>query len=100
MTPRSTPRRLQLFVDGKKHAILVNGQTDSSFDAEDSIEFYGTGVDTSFTDTRVYWLAQGTRLGKRIKTKSSRAGPATVQSFSYTGGDQGTVPLYRRTQDR
>jgi hypothetical protein len=32
----------------------------------DAIEFYGVGLDTLSTDTRVYWLIEGTQPGKRI----------------------------------
>ena len=64
--------------------MIVTGQADGRFDAGDSIEFYGTGQDTPFTDTRVYWLIEGTRLGKRIKTRQSRNWQASSLSFPHT----------------
>ena len=73
-----------LFIDGKEQAILVSGESDGRFDPGDSIEFYGTGQDTPYTDTRVYWLIEGTRLGKRIKTKQSRSRVAGAPSFPHT----------------
>jgi hypothetical protein len=84
LDPWIDPRRLRLFVDGKEQALLVSGESDGHFDPGDSIEFYGLGQDTPFTDTRTYWLIEGTRLGKRIKTKQSRSGLTGAQSFLHT----------------
>jgi hypothetical protein len=84
LDPWVDPRRLQLFVDGKEQSILVRGEADGRFDAADSVEFYGTGQDTPFSDTRVYWLIEGTRLGRRIKTKQSRSGIPGIQNFPHT----------------
>ena len=71
-------------MDGKEQAILVSGEEDRRFDATDSIEFYGTGQDTPFTDTRFHWLIEGTRPGKRIKTKQGKNGESAPESFPYT----------------
>ena len=71
-------------MDGKEHAILVPGEEDGRFDATDSIEFYGIGQDTSYSDTRIYWLIEGTQRGKRIKTRKSKDGGSVSRSFPYT----------------
>ena len=48
------PKFLQLYVDGRSsRSVTPNG-----------IEFYATGVDTQWTDTRVYWLVKGFTPGK------------------------------------
>ena len=39
------PRRVQIFHRGQEQAILVQGQSDASFDSGDFIEFYGVGND-------------------------------------------------------
>jgi hypothetical protein len=57
---------LQLYVDGREQAIRVMGGKDGRFGPGDGIEFYGIGLDTPSTDTRVYWLIEGTKVGKRI----------------------------------
>ena len=75
---------LRLFEDGKELAILVRGEEDGRFDAADSIEFYGTGQDTPFTDTRVYWLIEGTRHGKATQDKAERSWVAGAPSFPHT----------------
>jgi len=66
LTARINPQYLQLFVDGKEQPIRVIGGKDGRFGSRDAIEFYGVGLDTPSTDTRVYWLIEGTQPGKRI----------------------------------
>ncbi len=66
LNPGVDPLTLQLFVDGAEQAMRVTGDTDGRFDPADAIEFYGTGVDTASTDTRVYWLRAGVQPGLRI----------------------------------
>ncbi|MEE9501153.1 MAG: C25 family cysteine peptidase, partial [Candidatus Aminicenantaceae bacterium] len=78
------PRSLQLYAEGKEHAIMVTGSQDGWFDAEDAIEFYGTGLDTPYTGTRVYWLVAGSRSGKRIQVARSRGRQEAPSSFPYT----------------
>ena len=80
LDPRADPRRLRLFVDGVEQAMRVTGEADGRFDAADAIEFYATGVDTSSTDTRVYWLAAGDQRGQRIDTTGSAAAMAGAKS--------------------
>ena len=53
-----------------------------------AIEFYGTGLDTPYTDTNVYWLYAGTRPGKRIQK---------VQG-GHAAGHTDKLSLYGRTQ--
>jgi hypothetical protein len=84
LDPAVDPRRLRLYVDGEELAILVQGEGDGRFNPADSVEFYGTGQDTPFTDTRIYWLIEGTRPGKRVKTKQSRSWIAGDSSFPHT----------------
>ena len=66
------------------------------FTATDSIEFYATGLDTPYTDTRVYWLTAGVELGQRIQVAGnpggggSRAGQVPVH-----GATQGSQHLFR-----
>ncbi|GAG08646.1 unnamed protein product, partial [marine sediment metagenome] len=53
------PRYLQLYADGVELSILVTGDEDGRFDQGDAVEFYGTALDTPFTDAHVYWLVIG-----------------------------------------
>ncbi|MGQ9645214.1 MAG: DUF2341 domain-containing protein [Thermodesulfobacteriota bacterium] len=62
LSPKANPRLLQLYTEGIEQPIKVIGKG-LKFEA---IEFYGIGLDTPSTDTRVYWLIEGSRPGKRI----------------------------------
>lgn len=78
------PHNLQLYADGKEIAIAVSGEEDNRFDAEDYLEFYGLGLDTQSTDTRVYWLIAGNTPGKRISKMPSMKGAYLNDSFACT----------------
>jgi hypothetical protein len=68
---------LQLFAEGIEQPIqiLTSSAARSGFD--DGIEFYGTGIDTPFSGTRVYWLVNGRRSpGKRIPQLRASSGPS------------------------
>jgi hypothetical protein len=84
ISPNVDPTRLQLFVDGQEIAIIVNGDKDRTFDPSDSIEFYGIGLDTPYTDSRTYWLVAGTQAGKRIGKAAGQGGATGGGSFPYT----------------
>ncbi len=58
-------RNLRLFIDGNETAISTN-QFSGPFGPGDYIEFYGRGLDTPTTDTRIYYLIAGTTPGKRV----------------------------------
>jgi len=62
------PRFLRLFAEGREQSIRIAGATDGpgGFGSEGSIEFYATGIDTPYSDTRVYWLVAGNKPGKRV----------------------------------
>ncbi|HJQ25642.1 MAG TPA: C25 family cysteine peptidase [Blastocatellia bacterium] len=78
------PRRLQMFVDGKPVPISVAGEADGHLDAADTVEFYGVGIDSAATDTRVYWLVAGKQAGQRISLVKAKGSRATPSSFAYT----------------
>jgi len=78
------PKKLQLFVDGQEQAIRVVGQDDKQFNAEDYIEFYSTGPDTLFTDTKTYYLLEGKSAGDRIKKSQGKGGDPGSESFPFS----------------
>lgn len=88
--PSVDPRKLQLFVDGTQQAIRVSGEKDGRLDDGDSVEFYGVGIDSPFTNARTYYLIAGPQAGLRI---------ATIQSSgrSSPGGD---FPITIERRDR
>ena len=84
LDPKVDPRRLQLFVDGVQQPIAVIGESDGQFDPADAVEFYGVGLDSASTDTRVYWLVAGPHPGQRISILKSPGAPVWGGSFPFT----------------
>jgi hypothetical protein len=83
LDPQTDPRKLQLYVDGQPQSISVIGESDGHLDATDAVEFYGVSVESSYTDTRVYWLAAGAQAGLRIQSVPGSAPPTSGGSFPY-----------------
>ena len=85
LSPGVNPRFLQLWVDGEEQPLVVQGESDDSFDPGDAIQFYGTGLDTPWTETRTYWLVEGGELGQRIPFVNPEwAAQAEPESFPFT----------------
>jgi uncharacterized repeat protein (TIGR01451 family) len=79
------PRFLRLYAEGVEQPILVNTSSNNSLGANSTIEFYGTGIDTLYSGTRVYWLVASTSVGKRIgQVPAPGSMPATVEAFLAT----------------
>ncbi len=73
----STPGNFwQLYLDGKEQSIVV-GVSDSY------IEFYGKGIDTPESATKVYYLIAGSQNGKRIASSTLRSIGGAVVAKSY-----------------
>ncbi len=66
----------QLYLNGVEQAIIVGGNGDY-------IEFYGKGIDTPESDTRIYNLIAGTANGKRVGSLFLRAISANVAAVNY-----------------
>jgi uncharacterized repeat protein (TIGR01451 family) len=78
-------RMLQLYAEGVEQPLLILGRQFGPLGPNDSIEFYGTGIDTPFSGTRVYWLVRGSRPGKRIAAMPSAGkGTPSENSFPFT----------------
>ena len=85
LSPAVNPRFLQLWVDGEEQPLVVQGESDNSFDPGDAIQFYGTGLDTPWTGTRTYWLVEGGELGQRIPFENPElATQPEPESFPFT----------------
>jgi hypothetical protein len=82
--PAFDPRLLQLFAEGVEQAITVEGEANGRMSATDGIEFYGMGLDTPLTKTRVYWLVAGEKPGLRIKSTRAKGSKAAGSGFAYT----------------
>ena len=78
-------RMLQLYAEGVEQPILILGRQNGPLGPNDRIEFYGTGIDTPFSGTRVYWLVRGSRPGKRIALEATPGnGSSGPPSFPFT----------------
>jgi hypothetical protein len=84
LDPATDPRLLQLFAEGREQALAARGEDDGRFDAADSIEFYGLGVDTPSADARTYWLVPGSQPGQRIKAAKKKGTRLAPTGFPYT----------------
>ena len=79
------PRFLKLFVEGEELPLVVQGESDQSFDPGDAIQFYATGADTTWTDTRTYWLVEGGEPGRRVPlVMTPSGGQEEPESFPFT----------------
>src|SRR5208282_501028 len=77
---------------GIEQPMLILGHQTGPLGANDSIEFYGTGIDTPFSGTRVYWLIRGSSPGMRVNSLPAvSSGLSEPQSFPFT------VVLQQRT---
>ena len=80
LSPDVDPRLLQLYVDGKEQPMIVSGHADGKLDPQDTVEFYGYPLNTTWSGTQVYWLVAGSTNGKRVPTETlsaaTNAGPA------------------------
>ncbi|MCX8036112.1 MAG: C25 family cysteine peptidase, partial [Candidatus Sumerlaeia bacterium] len=83
--PALNPRLLQLFCNGLEIPIVVTGEDDGRFDDNDTLEFYGLGADTLWSDAQTYWLTVGVQHGRRIPTVPNVAPTAApLQHFPFT----------------
>lgn len=85
LDPNTDVRLLHLYAEGIEQPLLLIGHTSGSASPTDAIEFYGTGIDTPFSGTRIYWLDRENAVSNRIlpepAASSSGAGPV---SFPFT----------------
>ena len=79
--PKADPRNVQLFADGQELPINVVTDVGAKLAA---IEFYGMGLDTAATNTRIYWLVAGTQAGRRIPVITGKGAGLNATSFAYT----------------
>jgi uncharacterized repeat protein (TIGR01451 family) len=85
LNPNADARTLQLYAEGIQQPMLILGRQVGALGPNDSIEFYGTGIDTPYSGTRVYWLISGSGPGMRIASiPAVTPGLSEPQSFPFT----------------
>jgi hypothetical protein len=68
LDPNVDPALLHLYAEAIEQPIHIAGALPGpgGFGPQATIQFYGTGIDTQYSGTRVYWLAAGDAPGQRI----------------------------------
>ncbi|MBI3942992.1 MAG: hypothetical protein HY326_08265 [Chloroflexi bacterium] len=72
------PRHFKMYKGVTEIPITVIGEEDGSFDAGDTVVFYGEGLNTKYTDTNVYWLAIGADEGLRMAAEDGQPAQAPL----------------------
>ena len=86
LDPNVDPDTLQLYAEAIQQPIEITGATSGrgGFGSQAAINFYGTGMDTQYTGTRVYWLVTGKAPGLRVQhlpaSEGSNLPPASFLS--------------------
>jgi uncharacterized repeat protein (TIGR01451 family) len=85
LDPASDVRSLHLFAEGVEQPLLLAGGSVGMASPTDALEFYGTGIDTPFSGTRVYWLVRDNSHAKRIVAEQPTVSAAAAPpSFPFT----------------
>jgi hypothetical protein len=68
LSPNVDPATLHLYAEAVEQPMQITGARSGAggFGPQAAINFYGTGIDTVFSGTRVYWLVAGEGRGARI----------------------------------
>jgi uncharacterized repeat protein (TIGR01451 family) len=83
--PRTDVRSLRLYAEGVEQPLLISGPHAGPLTPSGAIEFYGTGIDTPFSGTRVYWLIRDAQPANRIlPARPGLSGSAAPNSFPFT----------------
>lgn len=86
LDPSADPQMLRLFVRAIEQPIRVTGATAGrgGFGPNAAIEFYGTGIDTPYSDAHIGWLVAGNSAGLRIQESPNTGGNHDqLTSFPY-----------------
>ncbi|HEY6767661.1 MAG TPA: C25 family cysteine peptidase, partial [Candidatus Sulfotelmatobacter sp.] len=94
LDPNIDPAFLRLYAEAIEQPIQISSARmgPGGFGPQSSISFYGTGIDTLYSGTRVYWLVADEGQSARVHQLASSSGPnVPPQNFPYA------VELKQRT---
>jgi uncharacterized repeat protein (TIGR01451 family) len=76
LDPNVDPATLRLYAEAIEQPIQITGATPGpgGFGLGAAINFYGTGINTVFSGTRVYWVVSGEGRGARIRRLAGSTG--------------------------
>ena len=94
LDPNVDPALLHLYAEAVEQPIQITGATagPGGFGPGAAVNFYGTGINTVFSGTRVYWLVVGSDPGLRMQQLPESSG-SNQQPGSYAT----TVELQQHT---
>jgi uncharacterized repeat protein (TIGR01451 family) len=87
LDPNVDPALLHLYAEAMEQPIAITGATSGpgGFGPKATLQFYGTGIDTQYSGSRVYWLVTGNGPGQRVQqmplTNGSNQPPASFRSI-------------------
>jgi len=86
LDPNVDPSTLHLYAEAIEQPVEITSATPGrgGFGPQAAIRFYGTGIDTEFTGTRVYWLAEEWSPAIRIPRLQPSSGSNQPQSSYQT----------------
>jgi len=87
LDPNIDPSLLHLYAEAIDQPIKIMGASagPGGFGPQATIGFYGTGIDTPYSGTRIYWLAIGNTPGQRIQQLPPSTGSNQPEaSFPFT----------------
>ncbi|MFZ0759792.1 MAG: C25 family cysteine peptidase [Candidatus Sulfotelmatobacter sp.] len=87
LNPNVDPALLHLYAEAVEQPIRITGASagPGGFGPQAALQFYGTGIDTQYSGTRVYWLATGDGPGQRIqRLQASTGSNQPPASFPFT----------------
>jgi uncharacterized repeat protein (TIGR01451 family) len=87
LDPNVDPAFLHVYAEAVEQPIAITGATPGpgGFGPAASIQFYGTGIDTQYSGTRIYWLIAGDGPGQRIhKLQPSTGSNQPPATFPFT----------------
>ena len=94
LDPNVDPAQLHLYAEAVEQPIRITGATagPGGFGPQASISFYGTGINTVYSGTRVYWLTAEDGRGARMQLLRASSG-SNQPPADYTA----TVELQQHT---
>jgi len=81
--PGTNGKAISVYTDGTEVPVYVNAKNEAQFGNDDSIEFFGRGIDTTSTGGRVYYITVKRGSGLRVKSVGAKgqSGSPAPNSF-------------------